>query len=150
MLHYKTEGWDSLSDLDKRNMKRNAMGLASTASIMFLLNLLLGLFGDKDDDWHEEAMISAAILFRMQNDMMFYTTPTSATYITKSMIPAAQSVIDFGDALFETGRIMTGIHSLDYKTGIYAGQNRLTRKWGKLVPYSSLYYSIERAINYHK
>lgn len=90
---YNPKGVNSLTDVDKANLKKNARELNIYMSIMVLCLLLKGL---KDDDEEDDYFLTFAInnFNRLQDDIDFYTNPLSFEQLQRNTIPALGLVTD--------------------------------------------------------
>jgi hypothetical protein len=91
---YNSKGVNALTDVDKANLKKNAMELNIYLSILALTMLLKYM---KDDDDEEDAMFLTFMinnLNRLQTDITFYTSPLSFEKLQRNSIPAFGFITD--------------------------------------------------------
>ena len=129
---------EKLSDLDAANMRKNAAELVLWISVSLAMFLLSS--GDDDDDEKNSAFKNYIMNlgFRLQTDIEFYISPIAAEKLLQQSVPPAQIVVDL--AKF-TKAIKTYVEGDDIiERGPYAGQSRIERSFGKLIPGWATYY----------
>src|SRR3990167_4053472 len=86
---------DKLSEVDRANMKKNAMEAILWIALYTMIMMLRVAIDDEDDEDVKFGMMSAINLgFRLQNEMAFFTSPEAFEKITQSSIPPMQIVTD--------------------------------------------------------
>lgn len=133
-----------LSPTDKANLRANAM---EALVYMNIFLLILALKAMDTDDEEEYAMVNYlfTVGLRVQNDMAFFTSPMAFETITRSSIPAAQSITDawaFGDAMIET---VEG--KGDYKSGPHKGESKAIVKFAKFFPATNVPVKITNTLD---
>ena len=92
---YNSKGVNALTDVDKANLKKNAMELNIYLSLM-VLSMILKHMNDGDDD-DESAMFLTFMINnfnRLQTDITFYTSPLSFEKLQRNSIPAFGFITD--------------------------------------------------------
>jgi hypothetical protein len=92
---YNSKGVNVLTDVDKANLKKNAMELNIYMSLM-VLGMMLKHMNDGDDD-EESAMFLTFMINnfnRLQTDISFYTSPLSFEKLQRNSIPAFGFITD--------------------------------------------------------
>ena len=91
---YNSKGVNQLSDVDKANLKKNAMELNIYLSLLVLTMILKHLHDDDDD---ENAIFLTFMINnfnRLQTDISFYTSPLSFEKLQRNSIPAFGFITD--------------------------------------------------------
>lgn len=90
---YNSKGINSLSDVDKANLKKNARELNIYMSLMVLCLILKNL---RDDDEEDRYFLTILInnFNRVQSDIDFYTNPLSFEQLQRNTIPAFGLIVD--------------------------------------------------------
>jgi hypothetical protein len=92
---YNSKGVNVLTDVDKANLKKNAMELNIYLSLLVLTIILKHLHDDDDDD--ESAIFLTFMINnfnRLQTDISFYTSPLSFEKLQRNSIPAFGFITD--------------------------------------------------------
>ena len=123
-------------------MRKNLTELASYISLISFGAILKALAADDDDDdtWNlTNFWINQA--FRLQNDIAFFVSPVAMENISKNMMPVFGLAHDA--AMFVEG-VKRFIQDDDLiKQGPNAGESRLTRATGKILPFTSQMYRLK-------
>lgn len=130
---------DSLSAVDKANMRKNSAEVLLYLSLYSLVLILKSIDSDDDD---EKKAINALlnVSFRVQNDMAFFTSPLAFEKITQSSIPAMSIVTDAAKLVEAMQKTIMG--DPYYKNGNHRGEARVKIALAKNLP---LTVQIERA-----
>jgi hypothetical protein len=121
-------------ELLKENMKRNLMELSQYVSLTALALLLSG-FDDDDEDKNPLRNYSLNILYRISDDIEFYSSPIAMQNITRTAIPALTFIVDGAKFVDAVGKAMQGEDI--YEAGTNAGQSRLLLRGARLVPFGT-------------
>ena len=122
---------DQLNAVDKANMRKNAMEMIIYGNL-FLLALALKSI-DSDDDKEKAALnYLFNVGFRVQQDMEFFVNPMSFQAITRSTVPAFQTIADFAIFFDAVQKAMVGKDEL--KSGPFQGESRVLVKGAKIFP----------------
>ncbi len=132
-------GKEGLSDVDKANMRKNAMELSLYLSLIAIGVLTRSLADDDDDepDYMANFLINQSI--RLQGDLTFYTSPLSFEKITRSSLPAFAYVKDVTEFAVACKKYIQGKDII--RSGEYKGMSRITREFSQLFPITSQGYS---------
>jgi hypothetical protein len=92
---YNSKGVNVLTDVDKANLKKNAMELNIYLSLM-VLGMMLKHMNDGDDDDESALFLTFMInnFNRLQTDITFYTSPLSFEKLQRNSIPAFGFITD--------------------------------------------------------
>jgi hypothetical protein len=92
---YNSKGVNVLTDVDKANLKKNAMELNIYLSLM-VLTMMLKHMNDGDDDDESAVFLTFMInnFNRLQTDISFYTSPLSFEKLQRNSIPAFGFITD--------------------------------------------------------
>lgn len=92
---YNSKGVNALTDVDKANLKKNAMELNIYMSLM-VLSMMLKHMNDGDDDEESGMVLNFMInnFSRLQTDITFYTSPLSFEKLQRNSIPAFGFITD--------------------------------------------------------
>ena len=92
---YNSKGVNTLTDVDKANLKKNAMELNIYLSLM-VLSMMLKHMNDGDDDEESGLFLTFMInnFNRLQTDITFYTSPLSFEKLQRNSIPAFGFITD--------------------------------------------------------
>ena len=92
---YNSKGVNVLTDVDKANLKKNAMELNIYLSLM-VLTMMLKHMNDGDDDDESGVLLNFMInnFSRLQTDISFYTSPISFEKLQRNSIPAFGFITD--------------------------------------------------------
>ena len=123
---------DSLSEVDKANMRKNAMEMLIYLHL-YMLTLVLKSLDSDDDDEKKALNYLININLRTQNDMAFFTSPLAFEKITQSSIPAMSIVTDAAKLVQATQKTIAG--DPYYKTGIHKGDLRIRVAAEKNIPF---------------
>jgi hypothetical protein len=123
---------DSLSEVDKANMRKNAMEMLIYLHL-YMLTLILKSLDSDDDDEKKALNYLININLRTQNDMAFFTSPLAFEKITQSSIPAMSIITDAAKLVQATQKTITG--DPYYKTGIHKGDLRIRVAAEKNIPF---------------
>lgn len=132
-----TDGTD-LGDMNQANLKRNAVELVVLLGIMSTLMMLGG-----DDDDEEDSMLRNLLvnqLMRVQTDITFYVDPAGFEALTKQSVPAMGLVTDVYQTIEAAWKFLNGEDEI--KSGVFAGDSRITREVMQLFPGTSQAYRI--------
>jgi hypothetical protein len=123
---------------DQENMRKNAAG------IMYAIGIYIGLILAKaallDDDEKEKASALNFLLNqggRLQQDMFFYSNPSTATDVTKNFVPVVgllDKTIDWGT---NVSKMVIGYEDYDPEydgRSAFDGWNKSLVKTGELIP----------------
>lgn len=124
----------TLSKVDRANLRKNAYELISYIG---LYCLVAGLKGMDDDDEDREAAINYMINqgFRIQQDILFYTSPAAFENIADNAIPLFSIVTDTTKWFDSVGGLIAGEDT--YEKGIYAGESKFKIATAKMLPFGT-------------
>ncbi len=125
--------------LVKENMRRNLKELYIKLS-MTALALIIAGFDDDDEVRRKARNLALNTIYRMGDDIEFYSSPIAMENITRNIIPASGLVVDgakFIDALYE----IDDDYSVDFlpvsESGRRAGETKAVYRGLKLLPIGS-------------
>jgi hypothetical protein len=127
-----------ISEEDRASLYRNAAELQILISVMALAMFLRYMSDDEDDEYKYLSNFALNQLFRLQDDIMFYTSPLAMENITRNIVPAFGI---FGDSY----------KVFDYATDVLAGDTSdrklesLQNNVQKLFPGGSTLRNVEAA-----
>ena len=122
---------DSLSEVDKANMRKNAMEMLIYLHL-YMLTLILKNLDSDDDDEKKALNYLININLRTQNDMAFFTSPLAFEKITQSSLPAMSIITDGAKLVQAVQKTIAG--DPYYKTGIHKGDLRIRIAAEKNLP----------------
>lgn len=137
---YNSKGVNVLTDVDKANLKKNAMELNIYMSLM-VLSMMLKHMNDGDDD-EESAMFLTFMINnfnRLQTDITFYTSPLSFEKMQRNSIPAFGFITDIARLNKAAFRYISGE---DGKNGSTTFQEAFFR----VFPMGFAYYRTESIV----
>jgi hypothetical protein len=124
---------DVFNSTDAQNMRKNMTELSLMMLVMGVAMVLKGLKDDEEDeDVRNILTYQLNVMHRLQQDIAFYAEPMSFFAILRDPIPATSTIEDTAKWLKAAGLYLNGEDVIP--TGQYAGQSRLNRATGKLVP----------------
>lgn len=128
--------FDTLSDVDKVNLKRDLRELQILFAITVVGMLLMSMDDDDDDVVRKKAMnLLVNLATKTQNDLEFYINPASMYSILNNIVPIVGTLNDIKkitDAFYDTI-----IGDPTYKNGTMKDQYRIPVAIGKALPISS-------------
>jgi hypothetical protein len=106
---YNSKGVNTLTDVDKANLKKNAMELNIYLSMM-VLTMMLKHMNDGDDDDESGIVLNFMInsFSRLQTDITFYTSPLSFEKLQRNTIPAFGFITDIAKLSKASFRYING------------------------------------------
>jgi len=134
---------EGMSAGDIANMRSNIKELMLTGMIMAVF-----LITEKEKNKKQAKVLTymSNILGRNLDELSFYYNPKSFTDISKNVIPAVQTVTNFGKIFHAVGQYATT--GKDKITGgEYSGQSRIGRSIKKALPITDQILSTEEAMN---
>lgn len=139
----KRQVWKTIQAHEKENMRRNLAGMTYTAAILATLAILRASLPDEEEMRRRKRMGIAPntgqrmlinMLYRMQQDLQFYSNPFVMDQIVASPIPAWNVLKDFMN-IYQVAGILQGEDKDKYE--------RALKKITKAFPYLNLYNKIE-------
>jgi len=131
--------WAALTDHEKANVHRTIYEAGFLVLAIILANVVANLRGDGDDDDDERFLAFLAYQsYRLQNELLFFTLPTSAFSIMRS--PAASySVVE--NVLKLSGQIF---HPFDvYESGAWKGRPKILKTLNDMTPITKQWYRLK-------
>lgn len=125
----------SFDDVDLENIRKNAQGLIWTIALTISMMILEA---SVDDDENKISALNFLINQggRLQADLLFYSSPNTATDITGNIVPAfrlTDKISSWADAVGNTiFNYEPDKHT--YQRGEFKGFNKLFIKTGELIP----------------
>jgi len=137
------------NETDLENVRKNASGLMWTMAVtMMLLMVKHALLGDDD----KEKMTAFNFLLnqggRLQQDLFFYSNPSTTADITKNIIPAFKLFDKIGSWYTAASNSLLDLdpeYHTEYQRGEFKGQSKLLIKSGELLPGTSTLIKTWRA-----
>jgi type VI protein secretion system component Hcp len=123
-----------MTETDKANFKRNLAELQWGLSITALVLMLKGLKDDEDEENDVYYNLAINSLFRINQDIYFYSSPKIFQDLTRNVIPATSILNDGFKALQGTSKYM---FDEDYEGEL------AIKRWTKAFPYLNLYNKFE-------
>ena len=122
-------------------MRKNLAELATYISITAFV-LVLKAMDDDDEEVAPQAVINFMLnqAFRLENDIAFFTSPIAFEAISRNAVPAFSLIMDSAKFLEASWGYLKGEDEIS--TGINAGESRLKRASGKVVPFTNQYYKL--------
>jgi hypothetical protein len=139
----KRQVWKTIQAHEKENMRRNLAGMTYTAAVLATLAILRAGLPDEEEMRRRKRMGIAPntgqrmlinMLYRMQQDLQFYSNPFVMDQIVASPIPAWNVLKDFMN-IYQVVGILQGEDKDKYE--------RALKKITKAFPYLNLYNKIE-------
>lgn len=127
-------------------MKKNLTELGLLSSL-YALGVLIKALNNDDDDEDNNIIANFTLnqLNRLETDITFYTSPISMEKISRNILPIFTLIIDIDEFRQASVKYLKGEDII--KTGINAGDSRITREFLQLFPFSSSYYRLKSASN---
>ena len=126
---------DKFSEVDAANLRKNLSEFVILMQVAGFI-MLLSIAGGDDDDTVAETYVKnylLNLLFRVQNDIIYYISPSSFEQLTKQSIPAMSLITDATKLVEAT--IDTAMGKGQITRGIYTGQHKLVRAINRNVPF---------------
>lgn len=146
--------WHILPDYERANIKRNLGDMLGWASAILCAIALRSLGDDDDDDKFYNIMYNLSLYEadRLASESFMYNPIgliSEAKTLWSSPLACQNGITDLATALGEIGQYLIQGDDYDgrYKTGIYAGENRLRVRLTRQLP---IYRAIERLWNLDK
>jgi len=123
---------------DVANMRKNFAEIMILSAVVSLALMAKGLADDEEED--EQFVINYLLnnLSRVQADITFYVNPMEAENLINHIIPAASVFHDATSALGASIDLLMGEDEIE--RGVFAGDSKSARAWGKMVPGITQYY----------
>ena len=120
-------------NIDAINLKKTLSAIKVQATILALGIMLKSLAEGTDDDDPIEPLLMASIniLYRVEQDLSYYRSPTTFISVFKDPTPALKTIFDFTRAVDGTQRYMLKDN--------YRGDHPL-HKWAKVFPFTNQIY----------
>lgn len=134
----KQQVWKDIQDHEKENMRRNLAGMSYTLMVLSASLILKSLLPDDEEmkrrrragkDNSTSLRLAINILYRTQQDLMFYSSPYMVDQVFGNPIPAWSVVKDGLNAVMATAAIAME-EDPDFE--------KLLLKWTKVFPYTNL------------
>lgn len=140
---------DQFSEVDAANMRANLTELAVLLTSFIIALMVKASLDDDDEEKSRFRNYTYNFLLnqltRMQTDILFYTNPVEFEKISRNTLPVMGLITDVGKLLDAVGDTIAGEGI--YKTGIYKGESKLSRRLGQVTPGVRQYYKIKSNIN---
>ena len=143
----KMKNGEEMSEVDIANMRKNLAELTIYLSLAAMVLVLKQI--ELDDDDEELSKVNNLLLnqlFRLENDIQFYTNPMAFEAISRNAIPAFSLIMDTSKFVAGVFRYAQGEDIV--KTGKNAGESNLAKKTGKMLPFTAQFYKIKTASEY--
>ena len=136
------EELQSLSQVDKANIRKNATELIFLLTVSAAI-LALKHLGDDDEDDKEWTLTNLMLnnMLRLQQDLAFYINPNEVESLNSKIIPATVIMNDFAqlmDAYYDTV-----LGEGTYKTGMYSGESKVFKETLQFFPVTNQYYKFD-------
>lgn len=136
------EELQSLSQVDKANIRKNATELIFLLTVSAAI-LALKHLGDDDEDDKEWTWTNLMLnnMLRLQQDLAFYINPNEVESLNSKIIPATVIMNDFAqlmDAYYDTV-----LGEGTYKTGMYSGDSKAFKETLQFFPVTNQYYKFD-------
>lgn len=129
------------SEADLENVRKNASGL-KWLIVMYSMLLLAKMGLDDEDDKKNATMFNFLLNQggRLQQDLTFYSNPTTMGDITKNIIPAIKLADRAGSWFTAASNTILDLdpeYSTEYERGDFKGSSKLLIKSGEMLPGTS-------------
>ena len=126
-----------LSKVDRANLRKNGMELITYIGLYIMM---MGLKGMKDDD-DEEAKEALNYMinqgYRLQSDILFYTSPKAFENIADNALPIFGLVTDGSNFFAKSINLIFDPESDEYTNGVHAGESKASRAMMKMIPFGT-------------
>ena len=141
-ITYRKDAFNDMNEVDIENMRKNLVEIMAYISLLTLGATLKALAADDDDDeginlytfWINKA-------FRLQNDIAFFVSPIAMENISKNIMPVFGLIYDI--TYFSEGVSRWIMDDDLIKQGPNAGESRLMRGTGRLLPFTNQMYRLK-------
>jgi len=143
-ITYRDDAFEDMTETDIENMRKNLTELSAYIAAISLGIVLKALAADDDDedDWIlTNFWINQA--FRIQNDIAFFVSPMAMENISKNFMPVFGLAHDI--AYFSEGVTRWIMDDDLIKQGPNAGESRLMRGTGRVLPFTNQFYRLKTA-----
>ena len=139
----KRQVWKTIQAHEKENMRRNLAGMTYTAAVLATLAILRATLPDEEELRRRKRLglptntaqrMAINMLYRIQQDLQFYSNPFVMDQVLASPIPAWNVLKDFMN-IYQVAGILQGEDKDRYERAI--------KKITKAFPYLNLYNKIE-------
>lgn len=144
MVNYMTKGvifseeeYQNLSDVDKANVRKNAIELYALLTVTAAVHLMLK-YNDDDEDDNMTLTYLSNVVMRLQSDLLFFINPNEIEKLNSRIIPATQLFNDINDINEAIVKSIEGEPTL--KTGLYSGHNRVLKETAQSLPIANQVY----------
>lgn len=144
MINYMSKGvifseeeYNSLTDIDKSNIRKNAIELYALLTVTAAIHLMLK-YNDDDEDDNMTLNYLSNVVMRLQSDLLFFINPNEIEKLNSRIIPATQlfnDVREVNEAIYQS---ITDEPLL--KTGLYAGHPRVLKEVAQSLPIANQVY----------
>jgi hypothetical protein len=138
------------NEVDAANMRKNLNEMLVYLTLLSLgIMLAAGLDDDDDEEKNLKTMAYNTLLnttFRMQTDILFYSSPGEFQKLNKNVLPIFQIVND-GYKLTDAVVAQFG-SSPNMESGLFEGTNRLAKATGEAIPFTNQYLKLYKTSNY--
>ncbi len=125
----------NLSKVDRANLRKNAYELITYIALYCTVAGLKTIVDDDDEDKKMSINYMINQGFRLQGDILFYTSPIAFERIADNALPIFGLVTDTYKWFDSMGGLIMGNDI--YTTGIYAGDSKFGRATAKMVPFAT-------------
>ena len=143
LKHMKTV-WNSLSDMEKKNVQRTLIEVGYMIAAFVLIGILSSLSGDDDDDW--AANMTAYQANRLFTELQFYYNPIEALKILKSPSAAVSQIeklITFLGGMKELATLPFGGDLDVIERGSWKGTTKLGKAFWTIIPMGRTIHDIQ-------
>lgn len=134
---FSEEEYNNLNDIDKSNIRKNAIELYALLTVTTAIYLMLKYNEDDEDDNMTLNYLSNVVM-RLQSDLLFFINPNEIEKLNSRLIPATQLFNDINDINEAIYKSIQGEPLL--KTGLYAGHARVIKEVAQALPISNQVY----------
>lgn len=140
----------NITDLDKSNINQTLTELRLILGLM-LATAFMGKVAD-DDELEEGAMVSTFNFFynmtgRLENELATFYVPTSSYKIFKDIVPAFDTMEQFGDVLSALNNKVFYPEDDIYERGFRKGTSKLSKEFQLLLPITKQAQNIWSTLN---
>ncbi len=136
---------EGLSSVDKANLRKNAMEMLVYLGLISMYTMMKGM-EDDDEEKKEAANYIINQCYRIQQDIVFYFSPTAFESIADNALPIFGLVIDFEKLVEKSTMYIVDPDSDRYTTGVYAGESKVQRAAAKFFPFTTQVQRNARAL----